>query len=954
MKRATFLQIALIAVTAIVLLALFYLPYWSVRNKTIDAFNNEEMIVARQAIKGIQTFFATYRKALQYFSEQTSIQHLDASGRALMDDFLTIHANEIAAVTRIDAQGQVLYSTPLGSGWGVRDITRQPYNLRSLKTHNPFISDVFSTLPGVRSIVFAYPVFDGKTYVGCLGFLIPFDSIIKKYLSRIKIIGHGLVMMISDQGEGLFCLANKTKSTGKSGCFADEQALRLIKTQMMMGREGSGSFTANLSIDKDGTPITRYAVYAPVKLPGGGFWSIMVASPENAVLAAMSGFRNQWLMVTAVAVCAVLLLSWLLTRTLARNREVQKRRVVEEQLLRLLDFTPMGMVVYDIKGNISYVNQSVLILLNETKAEEIIGGNVFAFVHPDYQEFIASRFDNLKKGHVNETAVIKIITSDGVIRDTEINSTPFIFSEQTSFISILRDVTEELKQEATQRRLVTAIEQANESVIITDQTGIVEYVNPAFSKTSGYAKEEIIGKNTRMLRSGKHDFSFYRTMWRTITGGRVWKGRIINRRKDGSLYTEMATISPVRDVTGKITHYVAVNRDVSHEVELEFKLRQAQKMEAIGTLAGGIAHDFNNILGAILGFTDMALLQTDPEAPIHDTLLHIRKGGGRAADLVQQILTFSRQSNAEKRPIAVTPLVQESLKLLRASLPSTIIIHQELPAGDTLVLADATQLQQIVLNLCTNAFQAMRDLGGELTVRLDRVNVRDYGKHLQTDQDECIRLMVSDTGIGIEPAVAERIFDPFFTTKEPGEGTGMGLSVVHGIVSELGGEIFIDSIPGQGATFTVLLPIAESLPEEKNGPQPPLPMGTEHILVVDDEEDILATARMMLAHLGYRVSVNNSSVDALDKIQNGTFRCDLVVTDQTMPDLTGLEFARELHRVVPDMPVVICTGYSDKVNEESIKAVHAAGLLLKPVELRDMAVMVRAALDNRGRKSEAG
>ena len=948
MKRTTFVQVALIVVTATALLALFYLPYWSVRNKTIDAFNNEQMIVAQQAIKGIQSFFDTYTKALRYFSEQSSVQRLDDSGRALMDDFLTIHASEIAAVTRIDGRGKILYSTPVGSGWGVRDIVNQPYNRRTLKSNKPFISDVFSSLPGVRSVVFAYPVFEGTTYVGCLGFLIPFDPIVEKFLSRIKVADQGLIMMVSRRGRGLYCRMGRTGIGSASDCFAEAPSLRLIKAQMMMGHQGSGDFTVALSMDGDDAPVTRYAVYAPVKLPGDTYWSIMVASPENAVLSAMHAFRNQWLMVTAVAVCAVLLLSYLLTRTIARNREVQKRRVVEEQLLRLLDFTPMGMVVYDMDGHVSYANRTVLKILDGMEPKEIVGTNVLDYVHADYQNFLSSRFDTLRKGQPTETAVIKIVTLRGAVKDVEINSTPFIFSGQTSFISILRDVTEELKQEATQRRLVTAIEQANESVIITDQAGIVEYVNPAFTKTSGYSKEEIIGKNPRILRSGKHNIGFYRAIWRTITSGRVWQGRIVNRRKDGRLYTEMATISPVRDVTGKITHYVAVNRDVSHEVELESKLRQAQKMEAIGTLAGGIAHDFNNILGAILGFTDMALLQTDPESPIHDTLLHIRKGGGRAADLVQQILTFSRQSSAEKRPIEVTPLVKESLQLLRASLPSTIIIHQELAADDTLILADATQLQQIVLNLCTNAFQAMREQGGELSVRLDKVKTGDYEKNIQTELDECVRLTVSDTGIGIEASVAERIFDPFFTTKEPGEGTGMGLSVVHGIICDLGGEIFIDSAPGKGATFTVLLPIAESPPEEENSAQPPLPMGTEHILVVDDEEDILATSRMMLAHLGYTVSVNSSSSAALDEIKKGDVCYDLVLTDQTMPDLTGLELARELHRAAPELPVILCTGYSDKVNEESIRTVHAVGLLLKPVELRDLAVMVRKALDRKG------
>ncbi len=947
MKRSLYPQALLIAVTPLVLLALFYLPYWSVRSKTIDAFNNEQLILASQAIKGIESFFRTYNKALQYFTRQPSIATLDETGRALMADFYSIHASEVSSVTRLDARGELLYAVPRGEvGWKVREVLRkEPYS-HQLHNGNLVISRVFVANDKNRYLVFAAPVFVRGNYSGSIGFLIPFEPIVRKNLAKLPLAEGGFVLLLGQQGRGLYCMAGQSRGTESGDCLINEQAIDLLKEKMLRGQQGTAAIHAPLLVtDNVDNPPNRFAVYVPVRLPSSHFWSLLLASPENTVLAAMHGFRSQWLAVTAIAVCAVLSLSYLLTRTIARNREEQKRRVVEEQLIRLLDFTPLGMVVYDGNGNITYINQAVIDLLDGADPEEILGKTIFDFVHPDYLQFMRNRFEHLVRGEPQDTAIVKLVTPADRIKDVEIDSTSFIFTEQTGFICMLRDVTEALQQEATQRRLVTAIEQANESVIITDQAGIVEYVNPAFTRTSGYSREEIIGKNPRLLRSGKHDISFYRTMWRTITSGRVWQGRIINRRKDGTLFTEMATISPVRDVTGKITHYVAVNRDVSHEVELESKLRQAQKMEAIGTLAGGIAHDFNNILGAILGFTDMALLQSDPSSPIHDTLLHIRKGGKRAADLVQQILTFSRQSSAEKKPILVAPLIKESLQLLRASLPSTIRIHQEITAEDALVLADATQLQQIVINLCTNAFQAMRDLGGELTVRLDRIRTQDCERESHLIQDSCLQLTVSDTGIGIEPSVAERIFDPFFTTKEPGEGTGMGLSVVHGIVSDLGGEIFIDSTPGQGATFTVLLPIAQPIPQTDDQSLSPLPMGSEHILVVDDEEDILTTSKMMLGHLGYKVTVCNSSVEALEGLKSGDIICDMVVTDQTMPDLTGLELAREIQRIRPGLPVILCTGYSDKVNEDSIRKVGAVGLLMKPVELRDLAILVRRALD---------
>ncbi len=947
MKRTTLFNAALVVVTAAVLLGLFYLPYWSVRKKTIAAFNNEQMILADQAIKGIEVFFDTYAKALRYFAGQPAIIRLDDSGRVLMDDFLSIHASELSAIIRIDAGGRVLYTTPPGKGIMGNDISIQEQNQQIRETHQPIISDLFTTVRGEKTIAFVYPIFEGEKYVGSINFLIPFTYISQKYLDPIRVADRGFTMMLSSTGLDLYGPREKHVGHKVVKCFRDEPEMLLLSEKMMSRKQGSLTIKAPLSIDGDSPPVTRYAVYAPVDLPGNNFWSLVVISPENNVLAAMHGFRNQWFMVTAVAICAVLLLSYLLTRTLARNREEKNRRAVEEQLVRLLDFTPMGIIVYSKNdGKVAYVNKEGLELLGGNEGD-ILGESVFDFVHADSREFVATRLTSLVEGESNEAATIKLIIPGGVVKDVEISSALFIFNGQGSFISVFRDVTEELKQEATQRRLVTAIEQANESVVITDQTGVIEYVNPAFTETSGYSREEVLGRNPSLLSSGKQDRRFYRKLWETITHGRVWQGRIVNRRKDGELYTEMATISPVRDTTGKITHYVAVKRDVSHEVELEKKLRQAQKMEAIGTLAGGIAHDFNNILGAILGFADMALLQSDPDSPAHESLMHIRKGGKRAADLVQQILTFSRQSTAEKKQIAVTPLLQESLQLLRASLPSTITIHQDLQAKNALVLADATQLQQIVINLCTNAFQAMREHGGELTIRLEELDFQECGKTLQLKTDTCIRLTVADTGTGIDPAVLERIFDPFFTTKEPGEGTGMGLSVVHGIIRDIGGEISVDSMPGRGAIFTVLLPATDAVEEEEDGVKAPLPMGTEHVLVVDDEEDILTTSRMMLAHLGYTVSVSKDPAAMLDNIKKGTFECDLVVTDQTMPHLTGLELTRELHRLQPNLPVILCTGYSDRVNEQSVTDVGGVGLLMKPTDLRDLAIMIRGALDGK-------
>jgi len=493
------------------------------------------------------------------------------------------------------------------------------------------------------------------------------------------------------------------------------------------------------------------------------------------------------------------------------------------------------------------------------------------------------------------------------------------------------------------------VDQVKEAVLIADVEGNVEYVNAALSETTGYSRGECAGQPARMLWAREQDAHFEQKMQDVVDLGEVWRGRIVNQRKDGSLFVAAATVSPMRDAGGAVSHFVLVQRDITHEVAIESRMRQAQKMEAIGTLAGGIAHDFNNILGGIIGFTDMALLQSAPGSEIHSNLQHIRQGGKRAADLVQQILTFSRQSAQAIVPVTVAPLVKESLQLMRATLPATIDITQELSAGKAMVMAAPVQIQQIVMNLCANAFYSMREKGGRLTIRLERKTAAALGKAGEGEGGEWVALTVEDTGQGMENETLQRIFTPFFTTKQPGEGTGMGLSVVHGIVRELGGDISVQSHPGEGAVFTVLLPMAD---QQTNGglvsSEEPLPGGTEHIVVVDDEKEIRETCRMMLGHLGYAVTTSGAPDKVLALIEQAQPPVDLVITDQTMPKLTGLDLTEEIRRLHPHIPVILCTGYSDRLNYDIAREAGACDLLMKPVDLRGLSMAVRSALDMSG------
>lgn len=411
------------------------------------------------------------------------------------------------------------------------------------------------------------------------------------------------------------------------------------------------------------------------------------------------------------------------------------------------------------------------------------------------------------------------------------------------------------------------------------------------------------------------------------------------------------------DSSGKPVRMVGILRDITssryekeERTRSEARLAQAQKMEALGTLAGGIAHDFNNILGIILGYTEMVLWNKEEGSNEHNQLSEVLKATYRAKELVKQILAFSRRSEHEKKPVQIGLVVKEAMKMLRASLPSTIEIKTNVPSH-AVVLADPTQVHQVLMNLCTNAAHAMRQRGGVLDVNLTDVHVEpaDIRPHSDLQPGHYVLLTVRDTGHGINPAVLNRIFDPFFTTKEQGVGTGLGLAVVHGIVKSHGGAIEVESTVDEGTCFQVFFPAIEKAPGQDKIDATPLPRGAERILVVDDEPALTLVLTKILERLGYQVECRTNGVEALevfrDSLASAPF--ELLVTDMTMPHLTGVDLAGELHRMVPDLPVIVCTGFSEQISEDRARGLGIQGFLTKPVVARELAELVRKVLDRR-------
>jgi PAS domain S-box-containing protein len=499
--------------------------------------------------------------------------------------------------------------------------------------------------------------------------------------------------------------------------------------------------------------------------------------------------------------------------------------------------------------------------------------------------------------------------------------------------------------------LAAAIEQASNGVMTFDRNGIIHYLNSSYEAICGAVAKKTIGESIHSLESCLLNRDFYQAILTAVQTGEVQSGHFNNVRDDGTQYEINARISPVWSNPEVVSRYVVIVRDVTNETQLERQLRQAQKLEAIATLSGGIAHDFNNILAVIITNTEMTLEDLPADSPIRKQLEIVLKAGFRGKNLVKQILTLSRRTEQERQPVKVDVIVEECFNLLRASLPTTIEVKKWLTQDLGQIAADPTQIHQVVMNLCTNAADAMRENGGTLGVVLDEVelDVDACRAYAGLTPGEYIELQVSDSGHGMDREVMERIFDPFYSTKGQAKGTGLGLSVVHGIVNSHGGAITVDSVPGRGTIFSVLFPKLTSFEVFTEAPQAELPgKGSGRILFVDDEEDYVMAKATILERLGYDVVAQTDSLKTLKLFREAPNDFDLVITDQTMPQLTGDVLARELLAIRRDIPIILCSGSSPETNAaltpEKSRAIGIREVLLKPVDKRQLQQAIRRQL----------
>ncbi|MFH0729908.1 MAG: PAS domain S-box protein [Pseudomonadota bacterium] len=636
-----------------------------------------------------------------------------------------------------------------------------------------------------------------------------------------------------------------------------------------------------------------------------------------------------------------------------QNEELLRAQVeLEETRARyfdLYDLAPVGYITVSETGLILETNLTAATLLGVVRSA-LVKQPITRFILPDDQDIYYRHRRQLFETGQPQVFELRMVKPDGRAFWARLESTAAQDEGGAPACRVvISDITTEHGLAEDEReRLLSAVEQVGEPVLITHPDGTISYVNPAFETVTGYSRKEVIGKNSRILKSGKQEAAFYRDLWGTISAGRTWKGRMVNKRKDGSLYTEEMTISPVRTADGRIVSYVAVKRDITDHLRLTDQLQQARKMESVGQLAGGVAHDYNNMLTVILGFAQLALDKVDPAEPLHADLLEIIKAAERSVEVTRQLLAFARKQTVTPRVLDLNEIVESMLRMLRRVIGEDIDLAW-LPGGNLWpVKVDPTQIDQILANLCVNARHAIGGGGGKVTIET-RITVFDEAScagYSGCTPGEYVRLSVSDTGCGMDKETLAHIFEPFFTTRDVGEGTGLGLATVYGIVKQNNGFIDVCSESGRGTTFSIYLPrhVDNGVPGCKEAPVEPTGIGNETILLVEDEPAILKVTKMMFERLGYTVLAASTPSEAMHLAKTHSGEIHLLLTDVFMPGMNGRDLARDLLSLHPDLKLLFMSGH-----EASIIAPHGMiekGLhfIKKPFSRQALAAKAREAL----------
>ena len=671
-----------------------------------------------------------------------------------------------------------------------------------------------------------------------------------------------------------------------------------------------------------------------------------------------------------------------------QNEELQSAQQViaesREKYVDLYDFAPVGYFSFDRNGVITEANLTGASMVGIERAS-LIGKPFSLFLNPSYGDiFFTHRRKTRQTGQVGrcelliqrkDGSLVPVLMESVIVADTTGN---------TTIRSAVTDITEHKRMEEAAARLAAIVESSDDAIVAKSLDGTILTWNQGAERLYGFSAADAIGRSISFLVPPRLHEDLLLILTKIKRGEHIRHFETTRQKKDGTMVDVSLTISPIFNSNGETIGASTIARDVTerkqaedaihrnrdqlelmvrertaelqesyerlvHETmereHLEAQLRHGQKMEALGTLTGGIAHDFNNMLAAIMGFTELAADEVVKGSLQAHHLKMVMEASFRGRDLIRQMLVYARQTEQDKKPLRLSGIVAETVEFLRAYTPSTIKIKVAAESESGPILGDPTQIQQVLMNLCTNAVHAMQEKGGVLDIEVSDCSVpRSYGSR-GMKPGPYVRLIVRDTGKGIPPDILDNIFDPFFTTKGPGEGTGLGLSVVQGIVKQCNGYITVASQPGKGSTFTVRFPriTEKASPDALDDDE--LPTGCERILFLDDDEALVEMGKETLTKLGYAVTSRMSSREALSLLKKDPSLFDLVITDQTMPDMTGIELAKEILTIRADMPIIMCTGFSHLVDADKAKAAGIRAFAMKPLTKREIARTIRNVLD---------
>ncbi|MFZ5941313.1 MAG: PAS domain-containing protein [Bacteroidota bacterium] len=931
----------------VVFFALFYLMYREVENKAIDEFNNQEFILARQASRGMESFFIYYRRELQFLAGIPDVINMDGEGRNLLDEFYSHHSDQIEAITRVNEQGILVYTSPNNNENSIgRDLTGQAHVRQVMEEQKPVISDVFTAVQGYIAIAYHVPVFRNGEFKGSLAILIPIDKLGKRFLENIRLAETGYAFMLSKNLVELYCPLNG--HTGRKIDFKtdfDAEALKTLNSVSMQEGQNYSHFYGYLGTGLHKDKKVR-AIFYRVPL-GNTYWTIVISTPEKEIIATLKGFRNRFMLLSFLVAAILLVYFYYYIKARAIIKEEKKRREAEEALKESEErwnfaLEGSGDGVWDrnnLTGEVFYSPQWKKMLGYEINEISPDYHEWESRVHPEdlerVQKMIGQHLDGIREYYEAEYRMrcrdgsYKWILDRGKVMSRDENGKPL------RIVGTHSDISQRKQNEEQLRTLMRAVDQSPASIVITDLDGKIEYVNQKFVRLSGYTFQEVRDKNPGILKSGLVPDEVYEELWSTITKGRTWTGEFQNRKKNGELYWENALISPVHNQEGEIVHYIAVKEDVTEKKQLMKELVLAkEKAEESDRLKSSflqnMSHEIRTPMNAILGFSEILEKAelSDEERKSYTGI--IQDSGRQLLNIVNNILTISfidtKQERVDIRKVELAKLMQQLRTIFtkeaeRKGISLEFLADSRFP--DLVIRTDATKLNQILSNLLTNALKFTHNGKVEAGYMV---------------KEDVIEFYVSDTGIGIDPQVQEDIFKRFTQASDAIRvtygGTGLGLSIARAFVELLGGQMTLRSTPGEGSVFTFTIPFQEDSETKK------VVMNTKTensglkdaavILVAEDEDFNFLLIKEFFKDTPVSLIHVTNGLDAVEVCRTND-QVALVLMDIKMPELNGEKATKLIKELRPDLPVIAQSAYAIESEIKKYMTMGFDDYITKPI-----------------------